>query len=152
MTYKYKAFTVDKKVVQGTIDVTSESMAEGALYRAGYERILSLEEVSPAPSLETLIPTLFGVKTQDIIDFSHQLATLVESGITLLMALNLLSGQSSKPALKNIIKSLAEEIQGGAALSQALNRYQSIFPSTYLQVIHPNILRKRVEAVGKHTA
>ncbi len=135
MAYKYKAYTNDKKIVQGTIEVTSESLAEGALYRAGYQHILSLKEVPPGLSLERLIPTLFGVRTQDVIDFSNQLTTLIESGINILTSLKLLEGQTSKPSLKKIIDGLVEEIQGGNSLSQALTCYPQAFHNTYCQVI-----------------
>jgi type IV pilus assembly protein PilC len=135
MAYKYRAYTNDKKIVQGKIEVTSESLAEGVLYRAGYEHILSLEEVPPGLSLERLIPTLFGVKTQDVLDFSNQLATLIESGVNLLTSLQLLEGQASKPALKRIIGALIEEIQGGSSLSQALSQYPQVFPHTHCQMI-----------------
>ena len=135
MPYKYKAYTIDKKVVQGRLDVATESLAEGALYRAGYQRIISLEEVPPPANIETLIPTLFGVKSQEVVDFSGQLATLIESGVSIITALNLLQGQAARPAMKRIIESLAEEIQGGNSLSQALGQYPQAFSDTYRQVI-----------------
>ncbi len=116
MSYKYSAYSADKKIVQGTLNVATESMAESALYHAGYESILSLKEVTPGFSLERLMPTFFGVKTQEIIDFANQMASLVESGISLLTALELLGGQTSKKALKKIINGLAQEIrEGGSA-------------------------------------
>jgi type IV pilus assembly protein PilC len=135
MTFKYQAYTIDKKIIQGTIDISSESLAEGALYRAGYQRIISLREVPPGPSLEKLIPSLFGVKPQDVIDFSHQLATLIESGIAILTALQLLKEQPYKTALRKIIGSLVTEIEGGVSLSQALSQHPQAFPHTYCQVI-----------------
>jgi type IV pilus assembly protein PilC len=143
MAYKYQAYTSDKKIVQGTIEVTSESLAEGALYRAGYQYILSLEEIPPGLSLERLLPTLFGVKTQEVIDFSNQLATLIESGITILTSLQLLGGQTSKKSLKKIVNGLVEEIQGGNSLSQALSHHPQTFPDTYCKVI------KASEQTGK---
>ena len=135
MTYKYIAYTNDKKVVEGRIDVASESLAEGALYRAGFQNILSLEEITPGMSLERLIPSFFGVKTQDVIDVSNQLATLVQSGITIITSLKLLQGQTTRKAMKKIIGGLIEEIQGGGSLSQALSHYPQAFSSTYCQVI-----------------
>ncbi len=135
MTYRYQAYTSDKKIVQGTIEVASESLAESALYRAGFLRVLSLKEISPGLSLEKLLPSLFGVKTQEVIDFSGQLATLIESGISLVTALELLKGQSAKKSLTRIIASLVEEIQGGSALSEALSHYPKTFTVTYLQMI-----------------
>ena len=135
MAYKYKAYTTDKRMIEGTIEVTSESLAEGVLYRAGYQHIISLKELTPTLSLDRLIPTLFGVKTQEIIDLSNQLATLIESGITILTSLQLLEGQTPKKALKRIIGSLVEEIQGGMSLSHALSHYPQAFSNTYCQVI-----------------
>jgi len=135
MVYKYRAYTTDKKIVEGKIDVASESLAEGALYRAGYQQVLSLEEVTPGISLEKIIPSFFGVKTREVIDISNQLATLLQSGITLLTSLKLLEGQTSKKAMKKVFSSLIEDIQGGASLSQALARYPQVFSNTYCQVI-----------------
>jgi type IV pilus assembly protein PilC len=152
MTYKYTAYTPDKKIVHGTLDVASESLAEGTLYRAGYERILSLQKATPGFTLERLLPSLFGIKTREIIDFANQLATLVESGIALLTSLELLAGQTSRPALNKIIAGLAEEIQAGGSLSQALGRYPRVFPDTYRQVIRASEQTGRLEIGLRHAA
>ena len=135
MAYKYKAYTIDKKIIQGTIEVSSESMAEGALYNAGYQQIISLQEVSAGTSIKGSIPTLFGVKNKDVIDFSTQMATLIESGIGIMTALQLLKGQASKAALKEVINGVIEEIQIGSSFSQALSHHPEVFTNTYVQVI-----------------
>lgn len=133
--YQFTAYTMDKRVVKGRIDAASENMAEETLYHAGYQRILSLREVRPPLSLETLIPSLFGTKPQDVIDFSHQLATLIESGVSLLTALELLKGQAPRPAFQKIITGLIEELQEGSSFSQALSKYPQVFSSMYCQVV-----------------
>lgn len=152
MAYKYKAYTSDKRIVQGKIEVTSESLAEGALYRAGYQHILSLQEIPAGLSLEKLIPTLFGVKTQDVIDFANQLATLVESGITILNSLKLLEQQTSKKPLINTINGLVEEIQGGNSLSSALANHPQVFPNTFTQVIRASEQAGNLEVGLKQAA
>ena len=135
MAYQYTAYTLDKRITKGTIDATSESMAEEALYQAGYQRILSLKEVRPGLSLEKLLPSFFGVKTQDVIDFSRQFATLIESGVTILTTLQLLEGQASRAAFRRVIAGLVEELRGGSSFSQALSKYPQAFSYTYCQVI-----------------
>jgi len=135
MVYQFTAYTPDKRVTQGTIDASSEKMAEEALYQAGHQRILSLKEIQPGLSMGRLLPTLSGVKTQEVIDFSRQLATLIESGVTVLTALELLKQQASKPALREVIARLVEEIQGGNSFSQALQKCPQAFSNTYCQVI-----------------
>jgi type IV pilus assembly protein PilC len=135
MAYKYQAYTIDKKIVQGTIEVSSESLAEGTLYKAGYQQILSLQEVTAGAGIKKAIPSLFGVKNQDIIDFSNQLATLLESGVAILTALQLLRGQASKATLKDTIKGIIDEIEIGNSFSQALSHHPEVFTNTYVQVI-----------------
>jgi type IV pilus assembly protein PilC len=135
MAYQFKAYTLDKRVVQGRIDAASESMAEEALYRAGYNRVLSLKEIRPGLSLEQLIPTFFGVKAQDVIDFSRQLATLIEAGVTILTALQLLEEQAFRVAFRKVIAGLIAELRGGSSLSQALSKYPQVFSYTYCQVV-----------------
>lgn len=152
MAYKYQAYTSGKKIVQGTIEVASEKQAEGAIYRAGYQQILSLEEVSPGLSLESLVPTFFGVKGQEVIDFSNQLATLVESGISLLTSLQLLGGQTAKKPLKRILAGLIEAIQGGNSLSQALSGYPKVFSNTYCQMIKASEQAGQIETGLKRAA
>jgi type IV pilus assembly protein PilC len=135
MVYKYRAYSTDKKIIEGTIEVASENMAEVALYHAGFRNILSLTEVAPGLDLEKLLPTFTGVKMRDVIDASNQLATLIQAGIPLLSALKLLGEQAVKRAMKKVYKGLAEEIQAGNSLSQALAKYPRAFSNTYCQII-----------------
>jgi type IV pilus assembly protein PilC len=135
MAYQFKAYTRDKRVVQGTIEAASEIMAEEALYRAGYQRVLGLKQMRPGLSWEQLLPTLFRIKTQDVIDFSRQLATLIESGITILTALQLLEEQAFRPVFSKVITGLVSELRGGSSFSQALSKYPQAFSYTYCQVL-----------------
>jgi type IV pilus assembly protein PilC len=135
MAFKYQAYTPDKKIVEGTIEVGSEGMAEDALYRAGYQYILNLRETPAAFNLENLLPTLFGIRPQEVIDFSNQLATLLDSGVPILTALQLLGSQTTRKPLQRIIRGISEEVKGGNSLSRALGNHPNYFPDTYRQVI-----------------
>lgn len=135
MAFKYAVYTNDKKIVRGTLDVVSEHLAESALYRAGYTRVIRLEEVKPRISVDNLLPSLFGVKTREVIDFATQMSTLIEAGIPLLKALELLAMQARRRSLKKIINSLASEVREGGSLSEALGHFPKVFPDTYQQLI-----------------
>ena len=135
MVYRFTAYTIDKRIVEGTIEAASESLAEEALYRAGHQRVLSLKEVRSGISREQLLPSFFGVKAQEVIDFSRKLATFIESGITILTALELLKDHTSRRALRKVISGLVDELRAGGSLSKALSKYPQVFPSTYCQVI-----------------
>ena len=136
MIYKYRAYSKEKRVVEGKIEVASESLAETALYRAGYQNIISLEEASPAFDLEKITAKFVtNIKHKEIIDISNQMATLVHAGITLSSALKLLEGQVTNKSLKKVFIRLSEEIQTGNSLSKALSLFPQVFPNTYCQII-----------------
>ncbi len=135
MAYRYEAYTQDKRIVRGTVDAASEGMAESILYEAGYSRILKLREILPGSSLEELLPSLYGVKTGDVVQFSRHLATLIESGMPIVTALGLLEKQERKVALKKVIAEFTVELQGGSSFSQALSKYPQAFPNIYCQVV-----------------
>jgi type IV pilus assembly protein PilC len=136
MIYKYRVYTKEKKIVAGKIDVASENMAETALYRAGFENIISLKEVIPWLGLEKITAKLVNnIKLKEIIDTSNQMATLIHAGITLSSALKLLEAQVTNKLLKNVFVRLSEEIQTGNSLSKALSLFPQVFPNTYCQII-----------------
>lgn len=134
MRYKYMASTASGQAVGGTIDASEEAAAEKALNEAGY-RLLTLKPLKSHPSLEKLFPSLFGVKSGEVIALSRQLATLLESGIDMVAAVEILSQQaSSKPAAK-MFSQIAESLRGGSTLGTALGQYPAVFPTTYRRMV-----------------
>jgi type IV pilus assembly protein PilC len=133
--YQYKAYTLDKKIVEGTIDASSEDMAEAYLLKAGYHHVLTLQKTRPAFNFERAFPWLHRVNRADIIELFQQLATLVESRMPVTQALWLLAEQSPRAALKDVINKLGREISGGTSFSQALSAYPQFVPAHYREVI-----------------
>ncbi|OGC95546.1 MAG: hypothetical protein A2W25_05435 [candidate division Zixibacteria bacterium RBG_16_53_22] len=135
MEYRYEAYTADKKIVRGTLDASSEAIAEGLLYGAGYPRVLQLKEIRKTLALERLFPSLFSIKEREVIEFSYQLATLLESGMPIITALNLITKQKHKTAMKETISGIRIELEGGSSFDKALNKYPHVFPEVYRQII-----------------
>jgi type IV pilus assembly protein PilC len=136
MIYKYQAYSKDKKLVEGKIDVATEALAEEALYRAGYQSIISLEEATPGLGLKAILDKLAtNIKPREIIDASNQMSTLIQAGITISSALKMLLTQITNSTLKKIFARLIDEIQSGKSLSQALSLFPQVFPNTYCQII-----------------
>ncbi|OGO00560.1 MAG: hypothetical protein A2Y90_03240 [Chloroflexi bacterium RBG_13_52_12] len=133
--YQYKAYTLDKQIVEGTIDAPSEDLAEERLLEAGYRHILTLKKTTLPLSLERLLPGLYGVKKSDIIDFFSQLATLIDARVPFVQALWILAEQANRPALKVIINKLGQQVSSGISFSQALAQYPKLVSGHYCQVI-----------------
>ncbi len=134
MPYEYTAYTSTGEEVEGRIDVATEEAAETILWDSGLT-IAILQEARRRITLAELLPTYFGPKPKDVILFSRQLATLVESGIALLSALQLLTEQVSSKALRRVIEQIVEDIQKGVSLSEALEKHPYVFSSLYCRMM-----------------
>ncbi|MEW6141720.1 MAG: type II secretion system F family protein [Chloroflexota bacterium] len=146
MPYAFRAYTEDRKVAEGVIDAVSEEAAEQALYQSGYRNVLTLKAMAAGTFMERYLPALAGVRPQDIIDFSSEMATLVRSGITVLSALELLQGQARKAALRTVIAGLIKQIGDGKSFSEAAGRYPDVFSHTYCQVVRATEQAGNLEA------
>jgi type IV pilus assembly protein PilC len=133
--YQYKAYTLDKKIIEGTIDSPNEDTAEERLLDAGYRHVLSLKKTRSPFSVRQAFPRLFGVKKPEVIDLFNQTATLLDSGMPVVRALWLLAEQAPHASMKHFIRKLGEELAGGGSLSRALSRYPQLIAVHYCQVI-----------------
>jgi type IV pilus assembly protein PilC len=135
MIYKYQAYGLNRQVAEGTIEAASVKVAEDTLYQAGYKYVLNLEALSPRLNIRQFLPSFFGVKTDEIINFSRQLALFIEGGSSLRTSLELLHDQADKPALKDVIAGIIGKLEGGNSFSQAVKDYPHVFPHSYWQVV-----------------
>jgi type IV pilus assembly protein PilC len=78
-----------------------------------------------------------GVKISrlDVIQFSTQLAIMVETGVRLTEALDCIAQQATKPQVKQLVSDLSTVVQGGTDLSTALSRHPRSFPQLYVALI-----------------
>jgi len=134
LAYRYIAFTPSGEQVRGSIKAPTEEVAEQTLWEWGY-RIVTLRPTWTAPRLDQVFPSVFGVKTQEIITFSRQLATLIESGVAVLPALELLQRQARRGGLGRVLGDLIQAIRQGSSFSDALREHARVFPPIFSRMI-----------------
>ena len=71
----------------------------------------------------------------DVLQFSNQLAIMVETGVTLSEALECISQQSDKPKVKALLDDVLRIVHSGTDLSTALSRHEASFPRIYVALI-----------------
>ena len=71
----------------------------------------------------------------DVIQFSTQLAIMVETGVTLSEALDCIAQQCEKENVKSLVEDVARHVQGGGDFSTALARHPRSFPRLYIALI-----------------
>lgn len=134
MPYRYLAFDPQGNEIEGVLDVESEQAAERALWDRGLT-IAHLKPTARPIDLTRLFPTFLGPKRRDVIILSQQLANLVDAGVGLVPALDLLSEEVSSRPLRRVVKQVADNLRMGSSLSGALGRHETVFPAIYTRMM-----------------
>jgi type IV pilus assembly protein PilC len=136
--FRYQAYNRDKKIVQGKLESTSMEVAESMLYRAGFERIIKLQKTGPAIDWRRIFTGKPKVSKQALLDFTNELALMIESGLSLQSSLAYLEQQTSVKGFKGIIGEMAADLKAGTPLHQALEKHPQVFSLMYCSIIEAN--------------
>ena len=128
-TFRYVAKENTGKTVSETLEYSDKSNLIEALRKKGLV-IISINEVARkrlGPSKK--------VKLEDIVIFSRQLATMVDSGIPLVQAMDILCEQIEEPNFKNVIATIRDDIEVGSSFSEALLKHPAVFSPLYINMV-----------------
>ncbi len=87
------------------------------------------------------------VKPKNLMIFTRQLATLIDSGLPLLRSLTVLEKQEPNPVLRATVSALAENVQGGSTFSESLAQHPKIFNKLYVNMVKAGELGGVLEIV-----
>src|SRR3954447_7645896 len=77
-----------------------------------------------------------GVPQKQLVAFTRQLSTLQDAGLPILRSLQILEQQQKPGLLKAIIGGVADEVEGGGTLSDAMSKYPKAFDKLYVNMIN----------------
>jgi len=83
------------------------------------------------------------ISFNDIVDFTRQIAIMLNAGLTLVDSFAILKKQVSKSAIQKLLTDIDNEIKSGNTFSHALKKYPQYFPNLYIALV------KSGEASGK---
>ncbi len=131
--FVYKAKQDPMQIIQGDLEAESVSDAVFRLQQLGYFPL----EVN-AQTAQNFHLSFFPkkVKPAHLILFTSQLATLVDSGVTVMEALNSLSKNNPSVGLKTILIDMIRDIKEGSSLSDSMKKYPNIFSSLYIALVY----------------
>ena len=130
-TYKYIAIDKNGKRIEALHSAESEKNLVSTL-SANQLTIVSITEQKKRASI---FKKSTKIKSDDLILFSRQLATMVNAGLPLVQGLDTLAEQMENPSLKTLIRKLEDDVEGGESFSQALLKHQKVFSEFYVSMI-----------------
>ena len=128
-TYNYSVRDKTGKLVSGTLDAENSAAVANRLRAMGYSPV-TINEANAGLKKEIRIPGFSKkkVKLKDLAIFSRQFATMVNSGLSLLRALTILTEQTDNAYLAGIIGEVRNDVETGNSLSSAMAKHPDVFP------------------------
>jgi len=132
--FKYAAKDIDGKNAAGVLDAGDRAAAIGML-RKKELIIISLDEEKPRFAFSLPFKSKKKIKIDDLVIFSRQLATMVDAGIPLVGALDILGEQVENKAFSAVIIQTRNDVESGSSLSEALAKHKNIFSQLFVNMV-----------------
>ena len=75
------------------------------------------------------------VKSQDLVVFTRQLATMMDAGLPLVQTLTALEEQTDNPVFKPVLRTVTTRVEQGQAFSEALGEHPKVFTKLYVSMV-----------------
>jgi type IV pilus assembly protein PilC len=147
--YAYEAMNSSGQEVKDEVDAETSEEAIAKIRSKGYfptkvrEKVgkkkvskKKQEEAQPLVAKRKMPLSIGGVPRKQLVSFTRQLSTLQDAGLPILRSLQILEQQQKPGLLKAIIGGVADEVEGGGTLSDAMANYPKAFDKLYVNMIN----------------
>ncbi|MCZ2148278.1 MAG: type II secretion system F family protein [Bryobacterales bacterium] len=132
-TYYYKAVSPDGRPRTGTLTASTEKLVLSELRRQGLTPLYIGLQASKG--FEIKIPGLSGARRRDILFFTQEMSTLLNSGIPLDRALTIASELTERQQFRSVILDILRLIKGGKSFADSLHTYPDHFSELYINMV-----------------
>jgi len=150
--YTYQARMPDGRILNGRVEAESVEMAEQALRDRDYE-VLSLEEAKGVSvSAESFVSRLNRIKPKEVVGAIRMLSVMISAAVPVTDALRNLMHQTKHQRFRLILGDVANEVEGGNRLSDALERYPNTFSPFFTSMVRSGETTGRLSEVMLYLA
>lgn len=144
-TFAYVVKDKSGKTRSGTIETESRNTLIEQLWKQEFV-VLSIEERQQGRSLLLRVGQP-RVKADSVVIFARQLATMVDSGIAIASALDILADQIDDRNFKAILKKMRDDVQAGSSLSEATGRHPRAFSDFFVNMLRAGESSGRLDEI-----
>src|SRR6059036_654704 len=129
--FQYTARTLKGELVNDKIDLPSRDDVIAHLRK----NRMVVVQVRQAPT-ELRLPKMgAGIKTRDLVVMTRQFATMINAGLPLVQALDILAKQTENQSLAEITRSVVYDVESGHTLADALRKHPKAFGDLYVNMV-----------------
>jgi len=96
---------------------------------------LILVNIREAPKQMSLSFGKASIKTRDVVIFTRQFATMINSGLPLVQSLSILAAQTENKSLKEVTKQVVFDVEAGNTLADAFSRHPKAFSGLFVNMV-----------------
>jgi general secretion pathway protein F len=133
--YEYKAIAGNGKKIKGTLNAESPFAARKQLRMRNVHASSITEITSAQEGKRALFSAFRRTSKSQLIDFTKQLATLLNSGIKLTEALSVLTMQVSDQRFKTALTEIRDRVVTGESFTDALKDYEDYFDVIFVAMV-----------------
>jgi type IV pilus assembly protein PilC len=126
-TYEYIVADKTGKKKKGKLDADNREIVVQQLRDQGFIVTQVQESAAAAPKKRGGFRLRRKVGLKDLSIFCRQFATMINAGVSLVRCLDVLEQQTNSVNLKEIIREIQTEVEGGATLSRSMAQYPRVF-------------------------
>ena len=75
------------------------------------------------------------LKARDLSVFTRQFATMIDAGLPIVQCLDIQTQQSESKVLRNTLRAIKQDVEGGSTLAEALRKHPKIFDDLYVNMV-----------------
>ncbi len=144
-TFAYVVKDKSGKTHSGTLETASRNALIEQLWKQEFV-VLSIDE-RPQGRPSVLKVGQPKVRSDQIVIFSRQLATMVDSGIPIAPAIDILAEQIEDRGFQHTLRKMREDIEAGSSLSEATGRHPKAFSDFYVNMIRAGESSGRLDEI-----
>ena len=129
-TFTYEGKTSSGEVRKGNISAADESAARAQLKKMSINA--TSIKVKGAIEISFLKPK---VTNKDLVLFTRQFATMIDSGLPLVQCLDIQSKQAENPTFREELTVIKEKVESGSTFADSLKNFPKTFDTLYQNMI-----------------
>lgn len=134
-TFAYEGRTASGEVRKGKIEASDQNSARAQLRKMN----INPTNIKTSGSMEINIPMPAFMKpkvtNKDLVLFTRQFATMIDSGLPLVQCLDIQSKQAQNPTFREELSAIKESVESGSTFADALKRFPKTFDDLYRNMV-----------------
>ncbi len=130
--WKWTGKSKQGELRSGEIEAPDSASVEARLRQMGLEPV----KVKKKPrEIHLKIPGMGGVAEKDLLVFTRQFSVMIDAGLPLVQALDIIGTQADNPEFRTVLMAVKTKVESGSTFADALADHPKVFDTLFVQLV-----------------